>query len=190
MRNYKAEYARRIASGASQGYLPQPGPRPPETKAKPLSRQSVLRGRSQTSGCSSPSRCCARKRAWPPQRGPRRFRPSAFATTRRKETSSSARAADGSSATSCRAACCSSAMARLFKSSLATSTSASKIGRFMSAVSQFLRTNNPAGLREFEGVSVTDVSGKTHPFETRPNRLYRLASAHDQSFEHIYRIVV
>jgi len=68
--------------------------------------------------------------------------------------------------------------------------SASKIGRFMSAVSQFLRTNNPAGLREFEGASVTDVSGKTHVFETRPNALYRLASAHDQSFEHIYRIVV
>jgi hypothetical protein len=68
--------------------------------------------------------------------------------------------------------------------------SASKVGRFMSAVSHFLRTNNPAGLREFEGASVTDVSGRTHTFETRPNELYRRASAHDQSFEHIYRIVV
>jgi hypothetical protein len=68
--------------------------------------------------------------------------------------------------------------------------SASKVGRFMSAVSAFLRTNNPAGLREFEGMSVADISGKTHVFETRPNALYRLASAHDQSFEHIYRIVI
>jgi hypothetical protein len=68
--------------------------------------------------------------------------------------------------------------------------SASKVGRFMSAVSAFLRTNNPAGLREFEGVSVGDVSGNTHVFETRPNALYRIASAHDQSFEHIYRIVI
>ncbi len=67
---------------------------------------------------------------------------------------------------------------------------ASKIGRFMSAVGEFLRTNKPAGLREFEGVGITDVSGKKHIFETRPNALYRLASAHDQSFEHIYRIVV
>jgi hypothetical protein len=67
---------------------------------------------------------------------------------------------------------------------------ASKVGRFMSAVSAFLRTNNPSGLREFQGASVTDVRGKTHPFETRPNALYRLASAHDQSFEHIYRIVI
>lgn len=68
--------------------------------------------------------------------------------------------------------------------------SASKVGRFMSAVSAFLRTNNPAGLREFEGVSAADISGKTHVFETRPNALYRLASAHDQSFEHIYRVVI
>jgi hypothetical protein len=68
--------------------------------------------------------------------------------------------------------------------------SASKVGRFMSAVSTFLRTNNPAGLRQFEGVSVADISGKIHPFETHPNALYRLASAHDQSFEHIYRIVI
>src|SRR5262249_13314772 len=62
-------------------------------------------------------------------------------------------------------------------------TSASKVRRFMSAVSRLLRTNNPAGLREFDNASVADVSGRTHPFETRPNILYRLASAHDQSFE-------
>jgi hypothetical protein len=68
--------------------------------------------------------------------------------------------------------------------------SASKIGRFMSAVSHFLRTNRPAAFGEFEGESVTDISGTTHPFETRPNVLYRLASVHDQSFEHIYRILV
>ena len=79
---------------------------------------------------------------------------------------------------------------RAFQVVVGDFASASKIGRFMSAVSVFLRTNNPAGLREFEGVSVTDLSGKVHPFETRPNALYRLISAHDQSFEHIYRIVI
>jgi hypothetical protein len=35
--------------------------------------------------------------------------------------------------------------------------SASKVGRFMSAVSTFLRTNNPAGLHEFEGASVAEA---------------------------------
>jgi hypothetical protein len=54
--------------------------------------------------------------------------------------------------------------------------SASKVGRFVSAVSSFLRTNNPAGLPEFEGVRVADILAKTHVFETRPNALYRLAS--------------
>lgn len=68
--------------------------------------------------------------------------------------------------------------------------SASQVGRHMSAVGAFLRTNNPAGLREFEGVGVADTSGTIHAFETRPNALYRLASANDQSFEHIYRIVI
>jgi hypothetical protein len=67
---------------------------------------------------------------------------------------------------------------------------ASRIGRFMSAVGEFLRTNRPNGLHEFEGSSVTDLSGKSHLFETRPNALYRIASAYDQSFEHIYRIII
>jgi hypothetical protein len=67
---------------------------------------------------------------------------------------------------------------------------ASKIGRYMAAVGKFLRTNNPDGLGEFVGQSVRDISGKAHVFETRRNSLYRLASATDQSFEQIYRIVI
>jgi hypothetical protein len=67
---------------------------------------------------------------------------------------------------------------------------ASTIGRYMAAVSKFLRTNNPSGLGEFVDQSVADVQGKTHLFETRRNALYRMASATDQSFEQIYRIVI
>ena len=47
---------------------------------------------------------------------------------------------------------------------------ASKVGRFMSAVSTFLRTNNPAGLREFEGASVTDLSGQDLPLRDPAKR--------------------
>jgi len=68
--------------------------------------------------------------------------------------------------------------------------SASRIGRFMAAVGKFLTTNNPAGLAEFAGQSVRDVSGVTHVFETRLNALYRIASSTDQTFEQIYRIVI
>jgi hypothetical protein len=67
---------------------------------------------------------------------------------------------------------------------------ASLIGSYMSAVGQFLTTNNRAWLMPFVGKSVTDTSGKAHPFESNPNALYRLASAGGDLFEQIYRIVV
>lgn len=68
--------------------------------------------------------------------------------------------------------------------------SASKIGRFMAAVGKFLTTNNPAGLSEFAGQSVRDISGATHVFETGPNALYRISSSTDRTFEQLYRIVI
>lgn len=68
--------------------------------------------------------------------------------------------------------------------------SASLVGRYMVAVRQFLRTNNSDALEPFAGRSVKDTAGKSHPFETSPNAIYRLASAGDQAFEQIYRIVV
>jgi hypothetical protein len=67
---------------------------------------------------------------------------------------------------------------------------ASLIGRFMSAVGRFLETNNRALLTPFAGQSVTDISGKEHPFETRPNVVYRLSAAGEHTFEQIYRIVI
>ena len=70
------------------------------------------------------------------------------------------------------------------------SRSASLIGRYMSAVAQFLKTNDPKFLTEFTGRNVKDVSGKIHEFETNPNVLYRLSSAGNEPFEDIYRIVI
>jgi hypothetical protein len=67
---------------------------------------------------------------------------------------------------------------------------ASDIGTFMSAVVQFLETNNPIHVRPFEDRDVTDVRGIAHPFETEPNTLYRLAHAGDETFEQVYRIVL
>lgn len=70
------------------------------------------------------------------------------------------------------------------------SRSASLIGRYMSAVAQFLKTNDPKFLAEFTGRSIKDASGKIHEFETSPNVLYRLSSAGNEPFEDIYRIVI
>ncbi len=70
------------------------------------------------------------------------------------------------------------------------SKNASLIGRYMSAVGQFLKTNNPKLLAEFKDRSVKDVTGKIHQFETDPNVLYRLSSTGGEPFEEIYRIVI
>jgi hypothetical protein len=67
---------------------------------------------------------------------------------------------------------------------------ASLIGRYMSAVSRFLATNDRAILQPFAGQAVIDHNGKSHPFETNPNALYRLAAAGGETFEQVYRIVV
>lgn len=65
-----------------------------------------------------------------------------------------------------------------------------RVGRYTSAVGHFLASNDPAFLKPFEGQSVTDTTGRSHPFETDPNALYRLAETGGGSFEDIYRIVV
>ena len=67
---------------------------------------------------------------------------------------------------------------------------ASLVGSYMATVRQFLRTNKPDVLTQFVIRSVKDTAGKIYPFETNPNAIYRLASAGDQAFEQIYRIVV
>jgi hypothetical protein len=68
--------------------------------------------------------------------------------------------------------------------------SASLVGRYMSAVAYFLGHPDRGLLQPFVGQSVTDISGKQHPFETDPNWLYRLVSAGGESFESVYRIVL
>jgi hypothetical protein len=66
---------------------------------------------------------------------------------------------------------------------------AREAGAYMAAVKQFLATNDRSLLGPFEGQSVLDVTGKRHPFETRPNVLYRLHAAGTEPYEQIYRIV-
>ncbi len=62
-------------------------------------------------------------------------------------------------------------------------------GRYTAAVRAFRDSNDPAYLDPFVDEFVTDVHGKRHVFETRPNVLYRLALGDDDPFEQVYRIV-
>ena len=67
---------------------------------------------------------------------------------------------------------------------------ASLVGKYMSAVGWFLTSNDKPYLKPFVGKTVTDIDGKPHALETRPNVLYRLSHAGGSSFETIYRIVI
>ena len=58
---------------------------------------------------------------------------------------------------------------------------------FMSRVGQFERTGDASILAEYRGKSVTDVNGVAHPFETNPNRLYRISHARTERPDKYYR---
>lgn len=66
---------------------------------------------------------------------------------------------------------------------------AAKWGAYMSAVGQFLATNDPRELLPFEGEGLVDTAGRQHPFETRPNVLYRLNADPFEDLP-VYKIVV
>ena len=67
---------------------------------------------------------------------------------------------------------------------------ASLNGKYLSAVKSFLNSNIIEYLRPFEGQSVVDAKGKTYPLETDPNQIYRLASGANENFTDIYRLVL
>ena len=62
-------------------------------------------------------------------------------------------------------------------------------GRHLAAVGKFIRSNKIDLLLPFEGVSVIDARGKSHPLETDPNVLHRLASAGSEVFHDVYRLI-
>ena len=66
---------------------------------------------------------------------------------------------------------------------------ASLNGRHLAAVSQFRTSNIIELLLPFEGLSVIDARGKSHPLETDPNILHRLASAGSEVFHDVYRLI-
>ena len=66
---------------------------------------------------------------------------------------------------------------------------ASLVMQRRAAVKDFLENNEISYLEPFVGAAISDISGRRHPLETRPNVLYRLASAGGEAFETVYRLV-
>jgi len=69
-------------------------------------------------------------------------------------------------------------------------TMASRVGKYMVGVRWFVTTNKLAHIKPFVGKSITDINGKRHPLEDRPNVLHRLAHTATETFEQIYRVVL
>lgn len=66
---------------------------------------------------------------------------------------------------------------------------ASDVGRHWVAVNKFLETNDTSYLLDFIGKGLRDTEGRFHPFETRPNVLWKLDSIGELNFIDIYRDV-
>ena len=70
-----------------------------------------------------------------------------------------------------------------------TPEEATRTSEYMQAVNRFLYTGRKKVLQPFEGVGVTDLKGRFHPFETDPDALYELDAAGELSFPELYKIV-
>jgi hypothetical protein len=66
---------------------------------------------------------------------------------------------------------------------------ASRWGRYVYDVGEFLRTNEPELLTPHRGRGVWTNDGRFIAFETSPNALHRLASAGLPVFHEVYEIV-
>lgn len=62
-------------------------------------------------------------------------------------------------------------------------------GQHLAAVRSFLGSNDIELLLPFEGRTVTDAKGASHPLETDPNALYRLAAAGTELFHEVYQLI-
>lgn len=67
---------------------------------------------------------------------------------------------------------------------------ASLNGQHLSAVREFIRTNDRDLLLPFDDRAVIDAKGKAHALETDPNELHRIAAQGDEVFHEIYRLVL
>lgn len=67
---------------------------------------------------------------------------------------------------------------------------ASLNGCHLSAIKAFLNSNELSHLLPFEGLSVVDAKGISHPLETNPNTIHRLAASETEVFHEVYRLTI
>lgn len=65
---------------------------------------------------------------------------------------------------------------------------ASLNGKHLAAIKAFLASNEFSHLLPFVDQSVVDAAGVSHPLETDPNTLYRIAASGTEVFHEVYRL--
>ncbi len=63
-------------------------------------------------------------------------------------------------------------------------------GEHLAAVKTFVLSGDASLIEPFVGKSVRDLKGKLHPLETDPNELLRIANSGNEVFEEIYNLVI
>ena len=66
---------------------------------------------------------------------------------------------------------------------------ASLNGQYLSAVGKALNSNEWELLLPFVGLSIIDAKGRAHALETDPNTLHRIAAQGDEVFHNVYQLV-
>lgn len=188
-RDYKAEYRRRVERGLARGYTksqarghPSKGqryvsgrkPKPRYDRKLEAGLKAMRSGESLTAAARSAHVAPERLRGYVGQTGAVKKERGRWTVTRDNRRRVVQIYSNG----------------QAFEITVAGYEQAALVGSYMTAVKEFLATNDAANLDAFKGETVTDVNGKIYLLETRPNILYRLHNSGIEPFEEVYKIVV
>lgn len=184
-RDFKAEYQRRIASAAKRGLSRSQGrghARSGEAsvRAKPIKSDDRLEAALKLLRRTSNQGEAAKEAGVAPERFRRFLRDNALARREGREW----RITD---ARHRRMTVLTKGEAK--ELTLAGHEQASINGAHLAAARAFLNTNDIELLLPFASQSVIDAKGRSHPLETDPNRLHRIAAQGSEIFHEVYRLV-
>ena len=185
-RDFKAEYARRIASASRRGLSRSQGrgharSSEPSLRPKPIASDERLEAALRLLRQSGRQGKAAKEAGVAPERFRRFLRQNALADRKGRTwriTDSRPRRMTVLTAGESK------------ELTLAGFSQASINGEHLTAVRAFLGSNDIEFLRPFSGRSVIDAKGKSHPLETDPNRLHRIAAQGEAVFHEIYRLII
>lgn len=185
-RNYKAEYARRIARAKKRGLSLSQARGHARSGENPIRRSRIARGDERLEAALTALRKSSTQVAAAKEAGVsvERFRRFLRENKLAKLKGRSWKITDNGPR---EMPVFSNGELKLRK--LAGFDQASLNGKHQAAVQAFIRSSNLELLAPFVGQSVTDTNGESHPLETRANTLHAIMSAEEESYLATYRLI-